>query len=426
MKSFVRRLLISSTMLVLSIPVFAQQAPADTLKEIQRQIEILTQEIENLRLGEVSETIYEPSRGLGPAAAKVYQLKKTGVSIAGYGELVYENYDRKREDGVDANKRDKFDYLRNIVYVGFRFNDWIIFNSEIEFEHAHTGKGGVVSMEFGYIDLMFSRHFNVRAGMVLPPLGIVNEKHEPSTFFGSLRPQVERQIIPSTWRANGIGIYGELFPSLDYRAYLIEGLNAASFSDADGIRNGRQNGANSIVENFGLAGKLEYKGIAGAIAGVSFFTGKSGQEATDAQGVIEAATTVLSFHGEYAWQGIELRALYAQVSLDEANRVSALTGKTIGSKMTGWYAVAGYDLMPLLSPGSSHYLAPFVQYEQFNTHAEVAAGYTANPAHDRTIMKLGLSYKPHPNVAFKFDYNDNTNKAKTGVPQWNLAVTYLF
>jgi hypothetical protein len=426
MKFVVHCVLISSTFLSLSVPAFARQAPPDTLKEIQRQIDILVQEIERMRLGEVSETVYEPAHGLGPAAAKVYQLKKTGVSLAGYGELVYENYDKKREDGLDANRKDKFDYLRNVIYVGFRFNDWIVFNSEVEFEHASTGKGGEVSVEFGYIDLMFSRNFNLRAGMVLPPVGIINEKHEPSTFFGTLRPQVERSIIPSTWRTNGIGIYGEIFPSLDYRAFIVEGLNAAAFSDADGVRGGRQNGANALVENFGLTGKLEYSGIPGTNLGASFYSGRSGQGATDSLGVLDAQTTLFSVHGEYAWYGLELRALYAQLSVDDAGRVSTLAKKTIGSEINGWYVVAGYDLLPILLPGSSHYLAPFIQYERLNTHASVARGFTANKALDRSTLTVGVTYKPHPNVAFKFDYRDNKTEAKNGIPQWNLALNYLY
>jgi hypothetical protein len=417
-----------STFVLLLITSFAraQEASRDTLKEIQRQIEILTQEIERMKLGEVSETRYEPSRGLGPAAAKVYQLKKAGVSLAGYGEVVYENYATKREDDKEANKLDKIDYLRNVLYVGFRFSHWIVFNSELEIEHASTGKGGEVSIEFGYIDLMISKHFNVRAGMVLPPLGIINEKHEPSTFFGTQRPAVERSIIPSTWRTNGIGLYGELLPSLNYRAYVVEGLNAAKFTDTDGIRSGRQSGGNAVAEDFALTGKLEFDGVPGATLGVSFYTGNSGQGVRDSLGEISAATNLWSVHGECAWKSLELRALYARCTIEDAGRVSKLAGKTIGSTLNGWYIVAGYDVIPLIAPGSEHYLAPFVQYEQLNTQAFVPSGYSANKTNDRSAFVAGVTYKPHPNVAFKFDYRDNRNKAKTGVSQWNLALNYLF
>lgn len=399
---------------------------ADSLKEIQRKVDILIDELERMKLGEVAEPVYEPQRGLGPAAAKVYQLKKTGVSIAGYGEVVYENYSEKRDDNAAANKPDKIDYLRNVVYVGFRFNDWILFNSEVEFEHGSTGKGGEVSVEFGYVELMFSPAFNLRAGMVLPPVGIINEKHEPSTFFGSLRPQVERSIIPSTWRTNGLGAYGQLGEIFNYRAYLVEGFNAKNFSDADGLRGGRQSGASARAENFGLTGRLEFTGIPGGVLGASFYRGNSGQGQTDSLGTIDAATMLWSVHAEYVWRSLELRAVVAGATVDQAGRVSMLAGKTIGSEMNGWYVVAGLDLVPFFSPGSEHSFSPFVQYESLNTHAAVATGFTANKAFERNILTFGVSYKPHPNVAFKVDYQDVKNAAGTGINQWNAAVNYLY
>lgn len=428
------RILYLFTLVILFLPAaWSQETAADSLMELYRRIDILTQEIEKMKLGEVAEPRYEAQRGLGPAAAKVYRLKKSGVSLAGYGEVVYENYAATREDGKDANKPDQIDFLRSILYVGFRFNDWILFNSEIEFEHGTTGrtdaKGkpiGEVSVEFGYVELMLSKLVNVRVGMILPPLGIINEKHEPSTFYPTLRPQVERFIIPSTWRATGIGAYGELLPSLGYRAYLVEGLNAASFSDNEGVRGGRQSGAKAIAEDFALTGKLDYTGFAGSTLGLDFYRGNSGQGAKDSLGAIDALTTLLSFHGEWSWRNLELRALYARARVDDAGRVSKLAGKAIGSDMNGWYISAGYDVMPHIAPGSEHSLVPFVQYETLNTQSSVASGFTANPANDRNTLVLGVSYKPHPNVAFKLDYRQNTNKAKTGVDQWNAAVNYLF
>lgn len=400
---------------------------SDSLQEIKRQIDILTQELEQLKLGEVeTETPYFPSRGLGAAASKVYSLKKTGASLAGYGEVVYQNYHSTRDDNAPSTRLDQLDYLRNIIYVGYRYNDWILFNSEIEFEHATTGKGGSVSIEFGYVELMFSPHFNLRTGMILPPMGITNEKHEPSLFLYTLRPQVEQLIIPSTWRTNGFGAYGEIIPTLNYSAYVVEGFLAKSFSDADGIRGGRQSGAFSIVEDFGITGKVDYNGLAGTILGASFYYGNSGQGAKDSLGTISAATTILSAHAEFAWQGLEARALYAMATIDQAGRVSKLAGKTVGSEMNGYYISLGYDLIPHLSPGSEHALIPFVFYEAYDTHAAVASGFARNPAFKRTTLAFGLSYKPHSNVAFKIDYRDNANKAKTGNNQWDVAVNYLF
>ncbi len=405
---------------------FAQMNASDSLRELSRKVEILAEELEKSRLGEVAEATYQAQRGLGPAASKVYQLKKTGVSIAGYGELLYENFAQTRDDGKHANRLDQLDYLRNVVYFGFRYNDWILFNSEIEFEHATTGKRGSVSVEFGYLELMFSKTINVRVGMVLPPLGIINEKHEPSTFFSTQRPQVERVIIPSTWRTNGAGIYGEIVPDVNYRLFIVEGFDAKGFSDAEGIRGGRQSGSFALVEDFGYTGKLEYQGLPGTIIGGSFYYGRSGQGAKDSLGVIDAATSILSAHVEFVYRGFELRLLGAQTHLDQAGRVSALAKKTVARKTNGWYVVGGYDLMPLFAPGSDQALMPFIQYEKLNTHAEVDAGFTANPAHSRSVLTVGVNYKPHPNVAFKFDYNNHKNRAGTGIDQWNLAVAYLY
>jgi hypothetical protein len=407
--------------------VHSLHAQSDSLAEIRRQIQILTEEIERMKLGEADEqTDYSPSRGLGAAASKVYSLKKSGASLAGYGEVLYQNYSKDRDDNVSSTKLDQLDYLRNIIYVGYRYNDWILFNSEVEFEHASTGKGGSVSVEFGYVELMFSNHFNFRAGMVLPPMGITNEKHEPSLFLYTQRPQVEQLIIPSTWRTNGFGAYGEIVPSLNYSAYIVEGFLAKSFSDADGVRGGRQSGAFSIVEDFGVTGKLEYNGINGTILGASFYTGNSGQGAKDSLGVISALTSIISAHAEFVWNGLEARALFARSTVDQAGRVSKLAGKTIGSEMSGYYASIGYDIIPHFIPGSEHALIPFIFYEAYDTHAAVAAGFTKKKDYDRTTTAVGLSYKPHPNVAFKFDYRDHANAANTGNDQWNMAVNYLF
>ncbi len=409
--------------------VRAQETKQDTLKELQRQVQILAAEIERLKLGEVAERRYEPAYGFGPGASRVYRLKKTGVSLAGYGEVLYENFDSSREDGSPSGENDRIDFLRNILYVGFRFNEWILFNSELEFEHSSTGKAGEVSVEFGYVDLLLSKELNVRAGMVLVPVGIVNERHEPSTFHGSRRTGIEQSIIPTTWRTNGAGIFGEIATGLDYRVYVVEGLNASKFS-AGGIRGGRQSGSKAIAENFAFTGRLEYEGIAGAMIGVSFYTGNSAQGVIDSLGELSATTTLWSVHGDYAWKGLELRGQYARATIDEVDRINRINGlsgsRSIGESLEGWYVTAAYDVLSLSEIQTNHALSPFIQYQQYNTQATVPTGYTSDPVNDRSGLTAGLTYKPHPNVAFKFDYQNLKNEAETGIDQWNLAVNYLF
>ncbi|MFQ5640086.1 MAG: hypothetical protein ACE5IR_19070 [bacterium] len=416
-----------------SVALAQQSTRQDTLKELMRRVDILTQELEKAKLGEVAaETIYESRFGMGPAASRVYHLAKPGVSLAGYGEIAFQNFSSEKDDGSDSGAKNQIDFLRNIVYVGFRFNDWLLFNSEIEFEHAKTGEGapGEVAIEFGYIEAKLHDAVSLRAGMLLAPVGIINEFHEPSTFHGVLRPETERRIIPATWRANGFGLVGGTSSGFGYKLYVVEGLNAAKFS-SNGIRSARQNGAKAVAEDFGFTGRFNYTGIAGLDVGGSFYTGNSGQGLTDASGnALDARLDLFSVHLLFARRGFELRGLYAHSNIgdvSELNHALGLTGSgSIGDSQNGFYITAAYDVMPLFMKGASHYLAPFIQYEQFNTQGDVPAGFSKNPARDRTNLTLGLTYKPHPNVAFKADYINRDNDANSAVDQFNLAVNYLF
>jgi hypothetical protein len=113
------------------------------LAEIERRLEILAEEVENLKVGEASVTVSRDGEysGLGPAASKVY-AKEQGVSVGGYGEALLEIFDDEREDGSASDKTDRFDFLRAVFYFGYNFSDSWVFNSEIEYVHASTSEGG--------------------------------------------------------------------------------------------------------------------------------------------------------------------------------------------------------------------------------------------------------------------------------------------
>lgn len=405
--------------------------------ELARRIEILSGEVEDMKLGEVAAPAGTSRFGLGPAASKVYGVGQ-GVSIGGYGETLYENFASEREDGVEQFTPDQIDLLRAIVYVGYKFSDRILFNSELEFEHATTGKRGTVSVEFAYLDYMVKPLFNLRGGMILPPMGFVNELHEPPTFLGARRPDVEQRILPSTWRANGLGVFGESESGFAYRAYLCEGFRGVAstsqgvrgFLAGDGVREARQSGSFSRVEDWGVTGLLEYR-KAGFRAGVSGFTGGAAQGDTTIAGErFTGRTSLWEAHGEYRGSGLSLRALYARGTIDEAERFNERNGFTgnasIGSSLLGWYGEAGYDVLRLLAPGSEWNLTPYLRYEQYDTQAEVPAGYVRNPANERTVLTAGAALFPHPQVALKADWQWRTNEAETGVDQFNVALGYLF
>ena len=181
----------------------AESGRSPTNEELARRIEVLARELEARKLGDASDPAPPAGTtgkwGLGPAASKVYG-KSSGLSIGGYGESLYQNFDATRENGTPSGKTNEWDYVRAVVYLGWKFDKTFVLNSEFEYEHASTGKGGEVSVEFATLDAILRDELNLRAGLVLVPVGFVNEMHEPTTYLGARRPDTENRILPSTWR----------------------------------------------------------------------------------------------------------------------------------------------------------------------------------------------------------------------------------
>jgi hypothetical protein len=307
--------------------------------------------------------------------------------------------------------------------VGYKFTDQLLFNSEIEFEHAKAGEGqpGEVALEFAYIDYRLSPVFGIRAGLLLPPMGFINELHEPPIFLGAERPEIERQIIPSTWRENGIGVFGEA-ADLSWRAYLINGFDGTGFSGS-GLRGGRQNGAQAVAEHLGGVARVDYSGILGLLAGGSVYYGNSGQDAA-----LDAPTFIGEAHVQYQARGLHLRGLATVATVGDVPELNAAAGLTgaasVGERLTGWYLEGGYDVLRFTE--TTHQLIPYVRYERFNTQADVPEGFSADPANDRSILVLGAAWKPIARIALKGDYQVHHNEADTGVNQFSVALGYLF
>src|SRR6266542_457473 len=266
------------------------------LQELRRRLDLLAAEVETLRSGETQGTpLTDPQRrllGLGPSAASVYE-RKAGVSIAGYGEMLYENF-----DSPDEGAGSRIDFLRAVLYTGYRFNERFVFNSEIEFEHG----GEEVGVEFAYLDYRVRDNLSLRGGMLLVPLGLVNEFHEPNVFIGARRPQTEQQLIPSTWHENGFGVVGSS-GTVSYRAYLVDGFDANGFS-ASGLRGGRQEGIEAKASDWGVAGRLDVNPVPGVLVGTGLYRGNSGQ---DQFGTSDIGTTIVELHGQAQIRGVDVR-----------------------------------------------------------------------------------------------------------------------
>lgn len=415
---------------------FAQQDTAQ-INELKRQMDALSREIEALRLGEdVVARADTSTLGFGPAASKVYRTRE-GVSVGGYGEIVYQNFANTRENDSPrpASTRDNIDALRVITYLGYKFSPRFVFNSEVEFEHANTEAGGEVEVEFAYLDYVASPAFGLRGGLLLVPMGFLNELHEPPIYLGTTRPLTESAVLPTTWSENGVGVYGDV-GSFSYRAYLVAGFDATGISgraggfSASGLRGGRQKGARSLIENPGFVVRADFTpgAVRGLLIGASLYTGKSGQGATLGTGEeIDAGTTIAEGHAQFKAHGFDLRGLFATASVDDADLINAakdLTGaNSVPEELGGWYVQAGYDV---LRGSNQMQLTPYVRYESLNTQREVPSGFSAQPANERTVALIGAQFKPLSNIVVKADYQIHSNEASTGLNQFNIVLGYLF
>jgi hypothetical protein len=423
--------LLAETRAELAAAKAAAGADPRRLREIERQIEVLAREIEQWKLGEAAPAASESKDvryGVGPAASKVYGKK--GVSIGGYGEFLYQNFGGSRQDGEPSGLRNQADLVRAVLYFGYKFDDRWILNTEIELEHAVTAsdKGGEVEVEFAYLDYLFSRSLRARAGLVLIPMGLINELHEPPTFLGALRPDVEQRLIPSTWRELGAGVYGDA-GRFSYRLYAVNGLNSEGYS-AQGIREGSQEGSEAAAENWALTGRLDWTPVAGALLGASFFSGNSDQgRSTPAGRSFSGRTTLYDLHADWKWRGLWLRGLYVRTSVSDAaaiNEANALKGEdSIGRRQWGWYLQGGFDVLSLRA-GARASLTPFLRYERYDTQAQVPSGYARNPENDAKVLTVGAVFKPIEPIAVKIDWQRRRNAARTGVDQWNVGLGYLF
>jgi len=403
------------------------KAATSNVQNLERKTNVLSQEVEKLRTNLVipEEPKYKSAYGLGPAASKVYQVGK-GLSIGGYGEANYQAI-----VGNETGKNDNADLERLVLYAGYKFTDTILFNSEIEFEHATTGEGsevkGEVSVEFAALDFFIDPIANIRAGMVLMPMGFINPIHEPPFFFGNNRPEVERQILPSTWREIGVGLFGELLPNLTYTTYVVNGLNAKEFTSS-GIRDGRQGGSKAKAEDLAFVGRIDYAPplIPGFLVGGSAYLGNSGQNQQFAGQQVDIFTQIYEGHVQWKYRGLEFRALGSWGTVDNADILSADRGQTIGEDNYGWYTEVGYDVLPWIFKDTTQYLAPFFRYEQFDTIASAPTLFPDDDSKNRRIYQVGLQYKPIPNVVIKADYRNFTSKKGDLPDDFNLGLGFIF
>ena len=316
------------------------------------------------------------------------------------------------------NKRDGepgvLDFHRFVLLMSHSFSPRLRFVGELELEHAFVEgleESGELELEQAYVDFLLSQRFNLRAGMVLVPIGIINERHEPPVYNGVERPFVDTVIVPTTWFEVGAGVHGDLGRGLRYRAYALAPLNALEFSADEGIRGGRQKGSEADVRNVAFAGRLEYRGTRRLTVGASAWGGDS----SFAIPRLDASVRIGEVDARYRDDRVELRAQFAHLAIADAGRLNdALTRLTgvspnIARSLRGLYVEAAYRIW---NAGAPRDLVGFVRYENFDTQYRMPDGFVPLQEFDRNAWVFGVTYFPDPDIAIKADYVQLRNQGE--------------
>ena len=335
------------------------------------------------------------------------------VSIRGYGQIDY-----NQPEGVNG----ELDVHRMVLLFAYRFNDKVQFLTEIEFEHVKE-----VYIEQAYLNYSLSDNFAIKGGLMLVPMGIVNEYHEPTTFNGVERPSMDKSIVPTTWREIGIGINGKVDDAnLKYQAYLFNGFASVNGSKvlggSNGLRNGRQKGAESTVNSPNLSAKVDYYGIQGLRLGLSGYFGRTqSEDGMDAIDGADVGVSMIGLDARYAVNRFSARGQYVNAAIKDSEDYNTLHTTDLGSSLNGWYLEAAYNLLSL---EKEQKLNAFVRYEEYDTHASVDGDLVKNNAYDRNEVTFGLSYHIAPGAVVKADYqildnavvgNESSNKLNIGL-----------
>jgi hypothetical protein len=327
-----------------------------------------------------------------PAASK--------TTFGGYGELHYNNLEN--DDG--SGYTDAIDFHRFVIFTGHQFSDDVRFFSELEVEHSIAGEGkvGEVELEQAYVEWDFAGNHSAKAGLFLLPIGIINETHEPNTFYGTERNTVEKNIIPATWWEGGAAINGEISEGLSYDFAAHSGLYIPDGKYKP--RDGRQKVGKAKADDIAFTGRLKYT----AIPGLELATSVQRQNNVR-QGEGESiSATLVETHLAWKKDDFQLRALYATWDFDDAINAT----KVGADEQTGFYVEPSYKI--------SDKFGLFARFSEYDN--------TAGSAADSAIEQfdIGINYWLHPNVVFKIDYQNQDNESGSGKDGINIGVGYSY
>ena len=385
---------------------------AETLEHVEEEVHLALETIQQLKaeLNELKETVKmqgevtEASVGRIAKAAKKFEK----MHIGGYGELHYQDTET---DGGTKSK--EVDAHRFVLFFGYDFTDKVRFRSEFELEHglvkdtADGSNGGEVELEQMYIEWDLTDQTALKTGVILVPVGILNENHEPPTFYGVERNDVEKYLIPTTWWAAGVEIVHKMKNGLTFEAMISEGMAGTT---AMYIRGGRQKSASANANDLAYTARLTYTGMPGLKASVFY------NHQADFTQLSSDNVDKLDLYGAsaiYNWgDGFEARALHVQAEFD-------------GKDESGADFVAGFDEQQ----GTFLELSKRTGNLGFFVNNSVVSGESVSRQY--TVVQYGINWwYPGSNAVLKANWYDksypNPSKASSESDGIHLGMGYEF
>jgi len=352
------------------------------------------------------------------------------LMIGGYGHV---DYNQPIIEGQSNNGN--LDVHRLVLLFGYNFTDKLQLFTEIELEHVKE-----VYVEQAFINYKFNQYIQAKGGLILIPMGIVNELHEPTIYYGVERPLLDKKMVPSTWREIGLGVHGNIHEiSLKYQVYMVNGFlgysDQAKFRGSDAYRKGRQKGAESVISSPNLSAKIDYYGIPHLKLGLATYIGKSQSALFDGlpkdddflSQQADSSIINISMFGldaTYRIEGIQVRGQLIYANNGNVEKYNAFGATDLGKKMFGYYAEAGYNIFKTTKFKSE--LIPFVRYEFINTHHETV-GFEPNKKYETQLITSGLNWKVNSGVVLKVDYQWIKSAAQSKYDHaFNAGIGFVF
>ncbi|MDG1996259.1 MAG: porin [Emcibacteraceae bacterium] len=416
---------LSSSLLVLSIAMgatstFAQDMPSqaemwEIVKKQQKQIEMLQQQ-----LGQTNQVIEATTEKVEIADQKIEATviaMEDGISNSGGGNTSSTTLGGYGELHFNAGEADQIDFHRFVLFVGHEFNERIRFFSELEVEHslAGDGKPGEVELEQAFVEFDMTDNTTATVGLQLVPVGILNETHEPPTFYGVERNNVEKNIIPATWWEAGVKFSGNVGEKIRYDAMLHSGLETDNSTGGSpfNIRSGRQKVAKATWKNAAYTGRVTFMPTPGVTLAASIqYQSDLTQSSSEPTSAVLLETHAVIERQISVNNQVSLRALYAQWKLNSTK--AELLGKDI---QRGWYIEPSFKH----NLGGNQAVGFFARYSMWDN----TAGDDVLSANKQT--SFGVNYWPHQNVVLKADYQiDNYANELSDDSRVNLGIGVQF